>query len=431
MELYNGDAEHRSISSSRTARSSPGARTTAAPTAGVPASDRFRVQADAAAGRHGLLGAVQRAARRRRSRRSATGGSRARRCRFDGEVYHWSKHHEFLKFIDLPRRTRPAVRAGAERASTTRTGRLLERTAGACATPARLLDRRSTPTATTSASRAASSRSPRIRTCGCAAAGSAIAAPATWPRPAGDHAGDGVQQRPADRRGAVRLFDTGGDRGGGRAINATTSGTRAAARRSRASASTTASCWERCSIISVAARRCVAATRARDRAPFPADLVLTPVSRWPTTLPDASVRRCWIRRSRERVRRGEHRRRTVSIVIVTHDGLVFTRLCLESLLAAESSIDFEVVVVDNASTDGTPQYLSELSRDRRARASRAHADNAGFAAATNLGVALAQGDIIVFLNNDTMLVDRVAGPARRALERSADWPDRRRDQPGR
>jgi GT2 family glycosyltransferase len=144
----------------------------------------------------------------------------------------------------------------------------------------------------------------------------------------------------------------------------------------------------------------------RRRAPFPADLVLTPVSRWPTTLPGASVRLVMDTPVTERLgRRGSYRRPAVSIVTVTHDGLVFTRLCLESLLAGEPSIDFEVVVVDNASTDGTPEYLRELAAlDDRVRVELS-TDNAGFAAATNRGVALSQGDIIVLLNNDTMLVE--------------------------
>jgi len=142
------------------------------------------------------------------------------------------------------------------------------------------------------------------------------------------------------------------------------------------------------------------------RVAFSADLVLTPVSRWPTTLPDASVRLVMDTPVAERLRRRRASRRPVSIVTVTHDGLVFTRLCLESLLAAATSIDFEVVVVDNASTDGTPEYLSELSAlDDRVRVELS-ADNAGFAAATNLGVGLSQGDVIVFLNNDTVLVDQ-------------------------
>ena len=135
---------------------------------------------------------------------------------------------------------------------------------------------------------------------------------------------------------------------------------------------------------------------------FPSDLVLTPVRRWPTTLPESTVEAVLSRpanraRSRRRVDQP-----AASIVIVTHNGLVFSRLCLESLLGADSCLEFEVVVVDNASTDGTVAYLRDLAmRDPRVRVD-CSAGNLGFAAATNRGVALASGELLVLLNNDTV-----------------------------
>jgi GT2 family glycosyltransferase len=139
---------------------------------------------------------------------------------------------------------------------------------------------------------------------------------------------------------------------------------------------------------------------------FPRDLVLAPVSRWPTTLPDESIRAVLATPLAHRVaRRQAAARPAVSIVMVTHDGLVFSRLCLESLVAASGITDFEVIVVDNASIDGTTNYLIDLSsRDERVRVELC-ASNAGFAAATNRGVARSCGEVIVFLNNDTIPVD--------------------------
>jgi GT2 family glycosyltransferase len=139
--------------------------------------------------------------------------------------------------------------------------------------------------------------------------------------------------------------------------------------------------------------------------PFPADLVLVPVSRWPTTLPDESVRAVQGTPLRRRVRSfaGAHDDPQVSIVVVTLDGLVFSRLCLETLLATKSSVDYEVLVVDNGSTDGTGEYLVELERvDPRVHVQR-NAWNTGFAAATNAGVAIARGSVVVLLNNDTIV----------------------------
>ena len=153
---------------------------------------------------------------------------------------------------------------------------------------------------------------------------------------------------------------------------------------------------------------------------FPDDLVLTPISRWPTTLPDASIAAVLDTPMADRIaphQRAGHPR--VSIVIVTHNGLVFTRLCLETLLGAQTASEFEVVVVDNASNDGTVEYLLDLrERDRRVRVER-NPINAGFGEATNLGVAVSAGEIVVLLNNDTVpaadwldrLVDHLQDPA--------------------
>jgi GT2 family glycosyltransferase len=139
------------------------------------------------------------------------------------------------------------------------------------------------------------------------------------------------------------------------------------------------------------------------RQAFPADLVLSPVSRWPTTLPEQTQLAVLAAPIASRVRpRGDSGHPAASIVVVTFDGLVFTRLCLECLLGADTAIAFEVIVVDNASSDGTQEYLRALARrDGRVRIDLTAA-NAGFAEATNRGAALSRGEVIVFLNNDTI-----------------------------
>ncbi len=57
-----------------------------------------------------------------------------------------------------------------------------------------------------------------------------------------------------------------------------------------------------------------------------------------------------------------------SVVVVTHNGLTFSRLCLETVLANTAGHDFELIVIDNGSDDGTRAYLSKLAdRDARVR----------------------------------------------------------------
>src|SRR4029078_3837306 len=116
---------------------------------------------------------------------------------------------------------------------------------------------------------------------------------------------------------------------------------------------------------------------------LPPVLDLVPISRRPTTLSkrtlDATLSPPGPDLGGDRL---GHRRHDVSVAVVAPDGLAFTRLCLESLLS-DHELDLEVVVVDNASTDGTREYLAALSeRDSRVRVLRNH-ENRGFAPAVN------------------------------------------------
>ncbi len=92
-----------------------------------------------------------------------------------------------------------------------------------------------------------------------------------------------------------------------------------------------------------------------------------------------------------------------SIVVVTHNNLHLTKQCLESIFARTEWPNYELFVVDNASSDGTPEYLRELGReDPRVRVIL-NAENRGFAAANNQALREAQGEFIVLLNNDTVV----------------------------
>jgi len=105
----------------------------------------------------------------------------------------------------------------------------------------------------------------------------------------------------------------------------------------------------------------------------------------------------------------------VSVVVVTHGGLPLTRRCLESLLEQETWPRFEVLVVDNASPDGTAGYLASLAAaDPRVRVFPQES-NRGFPAATNVGLAEAQGEVVLLLNNDTVVPPGLIGRLVRPL----------------
>jgi len=142
----------------------------------------------------------------------------------------------------------------------------------------------------------------------------------------------------------------------------------------------------------------------------PPELALTPVSRRPLVLPEATTASVIARRVPAPAGDvPEPSPAAVSVVVVTWDNVACTRLCLESVLAGggpsgpESDGQVEVVVVDNASTDGTPAYLERLAlADPRLRVI-CNGANRGFAAAVNQGITASSGPVVVVLNNDTIV----------------------------
>jgi GT2 family glycosyltransferase len=98
-------------------------------------------------------------------------------------------------------------------------------------------------------------------------------------------------------------------------------------------------------------------------------------------------------------------RRKTSIIIPVYNGLAHTAACLTTLLETlPAGFDVEVIVVDDASTDGTARLLAEWAgRDHRLSSQR-NAENMGFLTSANRGAGAARGDLLVFLNNDTVLL---------------------------
>ncbi|MEX0666611.1 MAG: glycosyltransferase [Acidimicrobiia bacterium] len=106
----------------------------------------------------------------------------------------------------------------------------------------------------------------------------------------------------------------------------------------------------------------------------------------------------------------------LSIVVVTYGNFELNRQCIESVLVNTTHPSFELIVVDNASGDATPEYLRQCAvNDDRVRVV-INDDNVGFAAGVNQGLALARGDVIVILNNDTVVPSGWQAPLLRHLE---------------
>jgi GT2 family glycosyltransferase len=90
----------------------------------------------------------------------------------------------------------------------------------------------------------------------------------------------------------------------------------------------------------------------------------------------------------------------LSVVIVSYNVKYYLEQCLFSLQRALSTIDSEVIVVDNHSKDGSCEYLREKFSDVQFIASR---HNLGFARANNLAIKKCKGKYVLLLNPDTVV----------------------------
>ncbi len=91
-----------------------------------------------------------------------------------------------------------------------------------------------------------------------------------------------------------------------------------------------------------------------------------------------------------------------SIVVVTYNNAALTQQCIESIYRNSGYPSFDVIVVDNASSDGTLPYLAYAERVYPNLHIMRNSKNGGFARACNKGAAAARGEYIVFLNNDVV-----------------------------
>ena len=92
-----------------------------------------------------------------------------------------------------------------------------------------------------------------------------------------------------------------------------------------------------------------------------------------------------------------------SVVIITYNNLRLNQECLNSIFSKTRYNNYEVVVVDNASSDGTPAYLKEISKLHPNMKVVLNQENRGFAGGNNDGIRISEGEYIVLLNNDTVV----------------------------
>lgn len=89
----------------------------------------------------------------------------------------------------------------------------------------------------------------------------------------------------------------------------------------------------------------------------------------------------------------------VSIIIINYNTMQMTSECIDSVIANTTGIKYEIVLVDNASTDGSKEFFENDNRVKYI-----YSDiNRGFGGGNNLGVKYAEGKYVFLLNSDTLL----------------------------
>ena len=93
-------------------------------------------------------------------------------------------------------------------------------------------------------------------------------------------------------------------------------------------------------------------------------------------------------------------KRKTSIIILTYNNLEYTKKCLESIKKYTEKNSYEIIIVDNNSTDGTREYLKKEKNLKVIL----NDSNEGFPKGVNKGIKIAnkENDILL-LNNDTVV----------------------------
>jgi len=91
----------------------------------------------------------------------------------------------------------------------------------------------------------------------------------------------------------------------------------------------------------------------------------------------------------------------VSVIIVNYNTLTLTKQCIDSVFLNTRDVSFEIILVDNASSDGSQEFFICDNRIKYIKNKK----NLGFGKANNLGLKHAKGRNIFFLNSDTYLVN--------------------------
>lgn len=97
----------------------------------------------------------------------------------------------------------------------------------------------------------------------------------------------------------------------------------------------------------------------------------------------------------------------LSIIIVNYNTKDLLKECIDSIAKHTKGKKYEIIVIDNASADGSPEEVGKLARRLKLIKLIKNKKNIGFAAANNQGIKVARGKYFLLLNSDTLLKKNV------------------------
>ena len=92
----------------------------------------------------------------------------------------------------------------------------------------------------------------------------------------------------------------------------------------------------------------------------------------------------------------------VSVIIINYNTFQLTCNCIKSVIDFTKEVEYEIILVDNASTECNPEKFREIFPQIKCIS---NPQNGGFANGNNVGISHAEGDIVLLLNSDTYLTE--------------------------
>lgn len=114
----------------------------------------------------------------------------------------------------------------------------------------------------------------------------------------------------------------------------------------------------------------------------------------------------------------------VSIIVLSFNTKELTKECLRSIVDSIFDVSYEIIVIDNASVDGSAEEIKQLEVKTQSKNIKfkhiLNSENVGYSRANNQGVKIAEGQQILFLNSDTVVYRGTVETMARFMEKHKD-----------